>query len=308
MDGQISVSFRDNAKAFFKSIAALTLLGGCWGSVALGQVRMIEGFNNVYSPHLEYVGGRLKMYYGGWQSGTQVRDTIYRADCPEPHRPCKAERPVVFWQSGRWAEVPDFLLAINDPTIVNMGHYLIMYFTACPIWADCMKVPWDHGIYMSVSWAHDGIHWSTPTRILNGYWLPSVTKKSNGEILLYANRGYGGLLEVFNLGRSGASVLSRQSVRVSNSAYYINVEVRYFASINLFQMLGEPLGSHASIDYLHSYDGVRFELRHPRIIGPAPGHVKARTPAMHPVTAAYVYYGSTAEVSGLANQVHFATW
>lgn len=212
---------------FLKATLFLSLtfsfLGAAWA-----QTLMIKNFNNIYSPHLEFFGDNLKMYFGGWKVAppTQTRDTIYRANCFHPRQPCDFETSIKFDDGGVWREVPDFLKAINDPTIVKNDKVLILYFTACPKNEDCMKYPGKHNIYSSVSWATDGIYWSAPQVAVAGAWLPSVTKSASNNILLYYNVGNGGQLRVRNLGTQGSQLISDQLVVIKGKFSYINVEIR----------------------------------------------------------------------------------
>jgi len=294
-----------------KTVRSFVLLVGLLLSrEGLTQTHMVGGYNNIYSPHMEFVAGRLKMYFGGWKDGWQVRDAIYRADCWHPHLQCNDEGPVRFWDQDRWSEVPRQYQAINDPTIVNMGSYLIMYFTICPINVDCGTYPWAHQIHYATSWSNDGMYWSTPQPLLYNYWLPSVTRNAAGEVILYANEGWGGRAHVFNLTGAGIYPVSDQWMNANNGTTYINSEVRYQPSIGLYQMVGEPLGGHNGIDYLVSWDGVNFYAVRNYITGPVWhwGHIKARTPAMHPHTASWLYFGSTYDSSGMQNQIFFTWW
>lgn len=277
------------------------------------SVQMIPGFNNIYSPHLEFVGGNLKMYFGGWRTAGQVNDKLYRAHCLHPHHPCAVEGSLRFAENG-WKEIPSFLEAMNDPTIVNMGAHLIMYFTACPTGQNCHLNVHRHRIYYSVSWANDGMNWSTPTLLLDGAWLPSATREPNGEVVLYFNRpGQGGLARV-NLGPSGIDastrILSHWPLKTNYANLdlgYINIEVRYRPSIRLYEMVAERYGSQA-IDYLVSGDGIHFTMAAERIVSPAAPLVQVRTPAMHPDTARWLYTGATADVQAMENQVFFQIW
>lgn len=283
-------------------------------AIALAQTTMITGFNNVYSPFLQFIGGELKMYYGGWEFAppAQVRDTIYRARCHHPQLPCASEGAIQFWDDDAFRPVPEFLQAVNDPTIVDVGGYFILYFTACPRNVDCMARVDQHRIYYSVSWLSDGLYWSKPVELKGNAWLPSVTKSSNGEIMLYYTVASNGALRRLNLGRSGLDTTARCQAgicadrAVTTPQWYFNVEVRYQPSIGLYQMVGESAGSQR-IDYLHSADGVHFWGAR-TVARPSNGNIQIRTPAMHPHSASWLYFGQTQSPLAMENQIYFRTW
>lgn len=73
-------------------------------------------------------------------------------------------------------------------------------------------------------------------------------------------------------------------------------------------MVGEPISGAHSVDYLSSNDGVNFTVLKYAIVKPMNGHVKTRTPAMHPNNARWLYYGSTTDPSAMGNQILYQTW
>lgn len=258
--------------------------------------------NNVYSPSLLFQGGQLYMYFGGWAQAGQTHDAIYRATCSNPY-PCSSVVKVIDPQSNGFNH-------INDPTIVlHPGGYYIMYMTGVRAGLDGL-VASNNQIYYSTSWANDGINWSAPQLLLDGYWLPSVTIR-DGEIYLYANSTSNGTLYRFDLGTSGAGIAASQPVNQPAGRSYMNVDVMYRPALGFYQILAENLApgpSSSQIDYLSSFDGVNWLSGIDAIAVPAPGQVQIRTPAPHPDTHQWVYFGETANPSAIANAIRFETW
>src|SRR5262249_14594506 len=159
------------------------------------------------------------MYFGGWMDQGQTHDKIYRAHCA-PYGVCDSPQAVLGPASIN-------AIHLNDPTIVNMGSYYIMYMTVAETEASAFD-PSQAAIYYSTSPTSDGVNWSTPTKLLTGYWLPSATRNASGEVELYANSSAWGGVEKINMGGGGTtpSIPGTRTV-FSNSAFYCNVDVKY---------------------------------------------------------------------------------
>lgn len=237
---------------------------------------LFSGFN-IYAPEVVYQNNELVFYYGGWKTyDDSPNDKIYRngAVVLSPVAP---------------------LVQINDPSLVWMDGYWLMYMTGSTSLGGELEA---QGIYYATSW--DGITWSQPQFLMNSYWLPSAVRK-DGKVYLYANSTLGGNLVRFDMGLSGIVVEGTDYLNVS----YINVDVDYQPSINLWQMMGES-GNSQKIDYLYSTDGVSFTLYGTVVTADAGGSV--RTPAMHPDSAFFLYYGKSPVQTGEQNTIYFVDW
>jgi hypothetical protein len=256
---------------------------------------------NRYSPELVMQGSQLVMYSGGWNvAGDVPHDAIFRQIC------------TTITNCGTVTKVldPAPMYQINDPTIVQMpdnpstpanDSYLIMYYTCSDGYVN--------NVCYSTSWT--GTSWSTPTVLIYDYWLPSAISV-NGEIYLYATYALGSaLIYKFDLGTSGVSVGGPEQIYMpTNTGYYwVNVSVRYYPSINMCQMVAENLAVDSStfVDYLYSYDCSYFSMGQSHIIDAASGS-SVRTPAMHPSTAYYLYFGCSTTRDGMSNKICFEDW
>jgi len=245
---------------------------------------------NVYSPDLIYQNSQLVMYSGGWLVASDIpHDAIYRSVCSSPSvcgTPVKVLDAAPIYQ-------------INDPSIVRMaGGYYIMYMTG--------NTGTVNNIYFSTSW--DGILWGPPTLLIAAHWLPSATVK-DGHVYLHATQS--GPLELYDLGVSGVGVGTPENLTMPDTGYYwLNVDVVYQPSISMWQMVGENFyydQSSQYIDYLYSFDGVNWYMGAEKIIVAEAGK-SVRTPAMHPGTAYFVYYGCSPTRDGMSNQICFYDW
>jgi len=245
---------------------------------------------NVYSPDLIYQNSQLVMYSGGWLVASDIpHDAIYRSVCSSPSvcgTPVKVLDAAPIYQ-------------INDPSIVRMaGGYYIMYMTG--------NTGTVNNIYFSTSW--DGILWGPPTLLIAAHWLPSATVK-DGHVYLHATQS--GPLELYDLGVSGVGVGTPENLTMPDTGYYwLNVDVVYQPSISMWQMVGENFyydQSSQYIDYLYSFDGVNWYMGAEKIIVAEAGK-SVRTPAMHPGTAYFVYYGCSPKRDGMSNQICFYDW
>lgn len=254
---------------------------------------IMQGFN-IYSPEIIMQNNQMVMYFGGWMSQSDLPyDAIYR--CPLP---CTSPVEVIAPPYGS-------LVQVNDPTLVQMpAGYWIMYMTgSTSLDVDVKK----QGIYFSTSW--DGVAWSTPQLLIPGYWLPSAVLK-DGRVYLYVNPTVSPNKQWrFDLGTSGVSVGTPVITTHSQAYNYANVDVAYHPSINMWQMVAENIGDlpASQIDYLTSSNGIDWTLGQAGIIvAPVGGSV--RTPAMHPGSAYYVYFGCAATRDGMSNQICFEDW
>lgn len=257
---------------------------------------MLQGFN-IYSPDVVIQNNQQVMYFGGWMSASDLPyDAIYR--CPLP---CTNPVEVIAPPYGS-------LVQVNDPTLVQMpAGYWIMYMTGSTSLAGELT---SQGIYFSTSW--DGVIWSTPQLLIPGYWLPSAVLK-DGRVYLYVNPTVSPNKQWrFDLGTSGVSVGVPVITTHSQAYNYANVDVAYHPSLGqngFWQMVAENIGDlpASQIDYLYSYNGIDWTLGQAGIItAPAGGSV--RTPAMHPGSAYYVYFGCAATRDGMSNQICFEDW
>jgi hypothetical protein len=254
---------------------------------------IFQGFN-IYSPEIVMQNNQTVMYFGGWMSATDLPyDAIYR--CPMP---CTTPQEVIAPPYGS-------LVQVNDPTLVQMpAGYWIMYMTGSTSLGGELT---SQGVYFATSW--DGIAWSTPQLLIQGYWLPSAVLK-DGRVYLYVNPTVSPNKQWrFDLGTSGVSV-GTPVINTHAQAYnYANVDVAYHPTINLWQMVAENIGDlpASQIDYLYSSDGINWILGQAGIIV-APTGGSVRTPTMHPGTAYYIYYGCSNTRDGMSNQICFEDW
>lgn len=248
---------------------------------------------NVYSPDLVIQNSQEIMYFGGWMSAADLPyDAIYR--CPMP---CTNPREVIAPPFGS-------LVQVNDPTLVQMpGGYWIMYMTGSTSLGGELT---SQGVYFATSW--DGIIWSTPQLLIQGYWLPSAVLK-DGRVYLYVNPTVSPNKQWrFDLGTSGVSVGAPVITTHAQPYNYANVDVMCHPSISLCQMVAENIGNFpaSQIDYLYSSDGLNWIFGQTIITALAGNSV--RTPTMHPGTAYYIYFGCSISRDGLNNQVCFYDW
>ncbi len=255
-------------------------------------ITLIQAFN-LYSPEVVYQGNQLVMYSGGWYTiGDIPHDAIYRSVC------------VTESMCGTPTKVLDAspLYQINDPAVVKMpGGYYIMYMTG--------NTGFKNNLYFSTSWY--GISWSAPTLLMEDYWLPSVTMK-DGEVYLYATNIWNNWIYQFNLGASGVAVGNPilLSLPPSDTVYWINMDVEYQPSIGVWQAVAENLevgNSSSYISYMYSFDGGVWYMGADKIITAGFGK-SVRTPAMHPGTAYFIYYGCAPTRDGMSNSVCFSDW
>lgn len=258
----------------------------------LSLLLILQGFN-IYSPEIVIQNNQTVMYFGGWMYQSDLPyDAIYR--CPLP---CTTPQEVISPPFGS-------LVQVNDPTLVQMpAGYHIMYMTGSTSLGGELT---SQGIYFATSW--DGIAWSTPQLLIQGYWLPSAVLK-DGRVYLYINPTVSPNKQWrFDLGTSGVSVGTPVITNHTRPYNYANVDVAYQPSINMWQMVAENIGDNpaSQIDYLYSTNGIDWFFAQMIITAPA-GH-SVRTPAMHPSTAYYIYYGCSPTRDGMSNQICFEDW
>lgn len=257
------------------------------------MVKIIDGLN-IYSPEMLIQNDKLVMYFGGWLTQSDMpHDSIFRVELSSPTTSGTPEK-ILIPSNG--------VVQINDPTLIYMpGGFWLMYMTGSTSLNGELS---DQGVYYATSW--DGKTWSPPFFLMNGYWLPSVVLK-NERVYLYVNSTVNGLLYRFDLGTSGVSV--SEPVLLSIPFDYVNIDVVYHPSIDLWQMMGENLGefnSSSKIDYLYSLDGLYFVFGK-TVINTNAGE-SVRTPAMHPHSAYYCYFGKSPTRDGLHNDILFKDW
>ena len=255
--------------------------------------QILQGFN-IYSPEIVLQGNAEVMYFGGWMAAADLPyDAIYRCAMP-----CQNPVEVLSPPFGS-------LVQLNDPTLVQMpGGYWIMYMTGSSSLNGELT---SQAIYFSTSW--DGITWSVPQLLISGYWLPSAVIK-DGHVYLYANPTTPPNKQWrFDLGISGVGVGMPVVINHTQPYNYANVDIAYHPSINLWQMVAENIGAlpASQIDYLISGNGIDWTLGQAAVIS-APAGGSVRTPAMHPGTAYYIYYGCAGTRDGMSNQICFDDW
>lgn len=294
----------------FSAFVSLAVTQGA--PFAEAQQTVINGFN-VYSPNLVFQGNKLKMYFGGWMKSGETEDAIYRADCSSPTNctnPVKAIDPSLPHLRG-------YLQQVNDPTVVlhPSGQFYIMYMTGVYRGSPLDGfTPAKNHIFYSTSWANDGVNWSAPQLLIREAWLPSATINKNGEILLYANSNVSGLVEQYNLGTSGVQVRTPNIVRTNNGIYYLNVDVMFRPTLGkngLYQIFAERFpeeGKSNQIDYFTSADGINWSIGRNAVAVPVAGDKHVNTPAPHPHTHGYLYFGSTHQTNSTDYQIYFKTW
>ena len=276
--------------------------------------RVIIDGHNVYSPALVMQDSKLKMYFGGWDRAGDTEDGIYRADCAHPHMPCNNIKKVVDPSSNALRST---LQQVNDPSIVlhPSGRYYIMYMTGVRRGRpEDGFDPKNNRIYYSTSWASDGANWSAPQELIAGAWLPSATVNKNGEIVLFANSNINGTVVMYNLGKSGVTVKPPVRIRTNNFINYLNVDVLFrpnLAQGGLYQILAERFpraGQPNQIDYLTSTDGINWSIGREGVVRPSAGEMSVNTPAPHPQTHGWLYYGSTNRTDSTAYQIFYRPW
>ncbi len=276
---------------------------------------VIVNLNNVYSPELVKVNGQLKMYFGGWKDSGQINDNIYVADCLDDGNTCTNVRSVI-------NPLTYNLVHVNDPSIVlvpasgNTPAYYIMYMTVLKT-GGYNNIS-DTNISYSTSWANDGINWSAPTLLLNGFWLPSAVRKPDGNIELFAY-GLPGtnnpFLTKYSMGLSGISPQSIGQVAILNIATQqpgaeANAYVTYNQSLGFYQILGEsmPTNGKSEIDYLTSNDGLSWGIQKTGIVKPETGQYRVGTPAPLPDNLFKVFFGSTERADSLYLKIRNQIW
>jgi hypothetical protein len=259
---------------------------------------------NVYSPNLVLFNSKLRMYFGGWANVSDRNDGIYLTDCFQSPTQCFHIRKVIDAKSLGFEH-------LNDPSVVlhPSGQYYIMYMTGVPLGKDGFQVR-NNKIYYSTSWAYDGVNWSKPMLLTGNGWLPSATVYRGQILLTYNDTFRTGMPYIMNLSASGVSILSDKQVLVNgahSNARYLNTEVTYRPQISLFQILGERFDG-TGIDLLHSPDGVNWHQVHTHVVKASPLE-RVRTPAAHPHTHSWVYYGQTTDLThALHNKIRFHQW
>jgi len=256
--------------------------------------------NNVYAPQpiYQYINGvkTLVLYFGGWYATdptTLPHDSIYRAVCSSPSSCGPAEKVIDPVAAGMQSAS-----LLNNPAIVEVHYngqdYFIMYMTGInstdPNAGYTLS---NNKIYYSTSWAYDGINWSAPQLLFDGFWLPSATINAQGHVILYANSTSNTNLYQIDLNTNGAWYNGIQLVNTPYSLPYFNVNVVYRSDINLYQILGRVgdnntdntcVNGNCEIDYMDSSDGVNWVLRAARV-------ASGDTSAAHPDTDCWAYYG-----------------
>ncbi len=257
--------------------------------------------NNVYSPEVVIQDGLRYLYFGGWMNQGQTHDNIYRAQCGNLGDNCSGVQTVIDSFSRG-------LEHFNDPTIVKMpGNYYIMYGTGVLAGQDGVVLP-NNKIYYSTSYTNDGVNWSTPALVIGNAWLPSATIGPDGGVELFANSTENGVVLRYRLGGSGVQNQGGEPVVFTNGLNYLNVDVEFRPSTNLYEMFGERFDT-KHIDYLTSSDGTHFNLVKPDVVTDQSAGVPfIRTPGQDANTANWLYYAGTPDPSAMQNKIYFQAW
>jgi hypothetical protein len=214
------------------------------------------------------------------------------------------------------------LVHVNDPSIVlvpaneNTPAYYIMYMTVLKTGGG--NNIQDTNISYSTSWANDGINWSAPTLLLNGYWLPSVLRKPTGDIELFAYGLPGSghpFLTKFSLGTGGTNPTPVGQVQMTDAQGQNSPESNAYVTYNtdgFYQILGEsmPADGKSQIDYLTSIDGLSWSLQKAGIVkaDSANSAYRVGTPAVFPGNIFKIYFGSTKQTDSMGFKILEQEW
>lgn len=289
----------------FKKILLMVILSFPYQTMAAEDIQITNEWQ-VYSPSVLWQNGQIAMYYGGWGSEQKAvfpnpwpRDVIYRVTCTDATHCGNKVKVLDAADFGFRDTSGNTISHLNDPTVIQMpGGYYIMYVTG-------LEKPWsarapiagveanDNHIYFTTSW--DGITWGQPIKLLQDYWLPSVTvatkdiassRIQRGDILLYANSNITGLVTAINMGPSGVGARWEKPIsatfRSAKDNVYdnMNVTVKWMPSINKFQMLT------GGVSYHESDDGINFKRGTLTTPASNAGH-----PSNWPDSFCWFYYG-----------------
>lgn len=236
------------------------------------------GGGDIYSPEPVKQGKDTLLYFSGWVEQCRINDAIYMARI---HR-----GQVLSIQAVIKPKEVGFL-ALTDPTIVTLTDpitnrdYLLMYMTGVAP-GDENQIP-GNKIYVSYSWADDGINWSVPTLLLDGYWNPgAAVHPETGRVFLWATKTTFAdgqwHLTLFDLGPTGTYEYSRTLTqpadinRTNVSALWVNGQWELLAG----RWDGE-LNTGVTSRW-KSTDGISWEMVTERFIVP-PENYQAVTPA-----------------------------
>ena len=258
--------------------------------------------NDIYGPRMIYqvINGQktLVMYFGGWyrtDPNQLPNDSIYRAVCSAPNA-CGVAQKVIDPVAAHMGSAS----MVNNPTIVELHNftrpYLVMYMTG--VTGDDRnnaQTVQNNKIYYSMSWADDGVNWSTPQLLIDSAWLPSATLDADNNVILYANTNWNEnpyFLARWNLGASGIAPAEPEPVITSNGVNYINVEAKYRPQLSRYQIIAQQVtaGFNSEVDFLESQDGVNWDVRATNIAPPA------MTPGVHPDTSCWLYFAQAPRV------------
>lgn len=236
------------------------------------------GGGDIYSPEPIKQGRDTLLYFSGWVEQCRINDAIYMARI---HR-----NQVLSIQAVIKPEKVGFL-AFADPAIVRLTdpvtsrEYFLMYMTGVAP-GDENQIP-GNKIYISFSWADDGVNWSVPTLLLDGYWNPgAAVHPETGHVFVWATQttfvdGQWNLT-LFDLGPTGTVEHSRTLTqpadinRTNVSALWFNGQWELLAG----RWDGE-LNTGVTSRW-KSQDGVEWEMVTERFIVPPEGY-QAITPA-----------------------------
>jgi hypothetical protein len=272
----------------FRTLLLAFLILSAFSSPSWADAQITNSYV-VYSPTLIRQQGQTVMYSGGWATPQDSQDTIYRSVCTTPAN-CSPPQAVLKPQ--------DYGMGLfNDPSIVQIDNYLIMYMTVV---ADPTPgagfTTTNNATYYSTSWANDGVNWSQPQLLLSDLWTPCATVGPNNHILVYGTSNIDAQMYVYDTGPTGNMPTSKQLIHVYDPATnnelpnnYTNINVTYWPQYQNYQMLGVNFEL-TQIDYLTSTDGINFYLEGQNVVPTEPGS-QITSPTNWLDSYCSVYYG-----------------
>lgn len=213
------------------------------------------GGADIYSPEIVQFRFRYRMYFGGWYESCRLQDAIYVASYSSFSGTATNVRPVITPEAAGF-------LALNDPGIAKLydpttqRNFLLMYMTGIKD-GDVFEIT-NNKIYTSTSWADDGINWSVPQLLLDGWWAPGVAQHPHTEhVWLWANSTVTGEFRAFEFAEDGVSLLNSYSMILTPGANYDNADARWDEGLGGWDIVAENINRpNRPIERLFSPDGI----------------------------------------------------